>query len=147
VAILSHVLAAVAVMACAVIYGTDVFRALMQRPALAHVDDRALTSVMGHVHQYGDRRLPVPGALGIAATILAAITAGIAGRPAAAAAVLAAWLIIYLRVSLRRALAFRPAAGRRIAVLCASSAAKGQAAPPGCERPVPARAGLAGSAV
>jgi hypothetical protein len=102
---LSHILAAVAVMGCAVIYGTDVFCALVQRPAVAHVDDRTLTSVMGRIHEYGDRRLPVPGALGTTAAVLAAITAGIAGRPAAAAAaaaaaaVLAAWLIIYLRVS------------------------------------------------
>jgi Domain of unknown function (DUF1772) len=99
---LSHILAAVAVMGCAVIYGTDVFCALMQRPAVAHVDDRTLTSVMGRIHEYGDRRLPVPGALGTTAAVLAAITAAIAGRPAAAAAaaaVLAAWLIIYLRVS------------------------------------------------
>jgi hypothetical protein len=103
--ILSRTLAAVAIMGCAVIYGTDVFCALVQRPALAHVDDRALTSVMGRIHQYGDRRLPVPGVVGIAAAVLAAIAAAIAGRPAvavaaaAAAAVQAAWLIIYLRVS------------------------------------------------
>jgi hypothetical protein len=105
VSILSRILAALAIMSCAVIYGTDVFCALVQRPALAHVDDRALTSVMGRIHQYGDRRLPVPGALGIAAAVLAAVTAAIVGRPGAAAAaavavvVLAAWLIIYLRIS------------------------------------------------
>jgi hypothetical protein len=102
---LSHILAAVALMAGAVIYGTDVFGAIVQRPALAHVDDRALTSVMGRVHEYGDRRLPLPGALGIIAAALAAITAAIAGRAAAAAAAAAAvtaqavWLIIYLRIS------------------------------------------------
>jgi hypothetical protein len=102
---LSQILAAVAIMSCAVIYGTDVFCALVQRPALAHVDDRALTSVMGRIHQYGDRRLPAPGAIGIIAAAAGAITAAIAERPAAAAAaaiavaVLAAWLIIYLRAS------------------------------------------------
>jgi Domain of unknown function (DUF1772) len=101
----SRVLAGVALMGCAVIYGTDVFCAVVQRPALALVDDGALTSVMGRIHQYGDRRLPLPGALGTVAAVLAAIIAGIAGRPAAAAAagaaaaVLIAWLIIYLRVS------------------------------------------------
>jgi hypothetical protein len=101
----SRIVAAVALMGSAVIYGTDVFCALVQRPALAHVDDRALTSVMGRIHQYGDRRLPVPGALGIAAAVAAAITAAIAGLPSAAAAaavaaaVLAAWLVIYVRIS------------------------------------------------
>ena len=103
--ILSHVLAGAALMAGAVIYGTDVFCAIVQRPALARVDDRALTSVMGRVHQYGDRRLPVPGALSVIAAALAAVTAGIAGHTAAAAAAgaavaaLAVWLIIYLRIS------------------------------------------------
>src|SRR5689334_23813733 len=92
-------------MAGAVIYGTDVFCAIVQRPALALVDDRTLTSVMGRVHQYGDRRLPVPGALSVIAAAAVAVTAAIAGRAAAAAAagaavaVLAVWLIIYLRIS------------------------------------------------
>ena len=60
---------------------------------------------MGRVHEYGDRRLPLPGAVGIIAAVLAAITAAIAGRAAAAAAAAVAvtaqavWLIIYLRVS------------------------------------------------
>jgi hypothetical protein len=103
--VLSHALAAVALMAGAVIYGTDVFCAIVQRPALALVDDRALTSVMGRVHEYGDRRLPVPGVLSIAAAMAATVTAAIAGRAAAAAAagaavaVLVVWLIIYLRIS------------------------------------------------
>jgi hypothetical protein len=100
----SRVLAGVALMAGAVIYGTDVFCAIVQRPALAFVDDRTLTSVMGRVHQYGDRRLPVPGALSVIAAAAAAVTAAIAGRAAAATAgaavaVLAVWLIIYLRIS------------------------------------------------
>ena len=103
--VFSHVLAGVALMTGAVIYGTDVFCAIVQRPALARVDDRTLTSMMGRVHQYGDRRLPVPGALSVAAAALAAITAAIAGHAAAAAAAggavaaLVVWLIIDLRIS------------------------------------------------
>jgi len=103
--ILSHALAGAALMAGAVIYGTDVFCAIVQRPALARVDDGALTSVMGRVHEYGDRRLPVPGALSVIAAAAAAVTAALAGHAAAAAAAgaavaaLAVWLIIYLRIS------------------------------------------------
>jgi hypothetical protein len=102
---LSRVAAAVAIMGCAVIYGTDVFCAVVQRPALDHVDDRTLISVMGRIHQYGDRRLPLPGVLGIVGAVLATITAAIAGHSAeaaaaaVAAAVQAVWLVIYLRVS------------------------------------------------
>lgn len=102
---LSHLLAGAALIAGAVIYGTDVFCAIVQRPALASVDDGALTRVMGRIHQYGDQRLPVPGALSLIAAALAAVTAAIAGHTAAAAAAGAAvaalvvWLIIYLRIS------------------------------------------------
>jgi hypothetical protein len=103
--ILSHALAGIALMAGAVIYGTDVFCTVVQRPALARVDDRTLTSVMGRVHEYGDQRLPVPGVLSVIAAALTVVTAAIAGRAAAAAAagaavaVLVVWLIIYLRIS------------------------------------------------
>lgn len=103
--ILSQILAAVAIMASTVIYGTDVFCAIVQRPALAHVSDAALASVMGRVHEYGDRRLPVPGAIGLAAAVLTVITAAVAGHAvtaiaaAVAVAAEAVWLIVYLRIS------------------------------------------------
>jgi hypothetical protein len=100
-----RVAALIAVLGTGVVYGTDVFCALVQRPALTRVDDRALTTVMGNVHRYGDRRMPIPGALGIIAAATCATVAGIAGHwaeaiPAAAAVgLLLAWLALYLRVS------------------------------------------------
>ena len=48
------------VLAAGIIYGTDVFCALVQRPALARLDDATMAAAMGRVHQYGDRRLPAP---------------------------------------------------------------------------------------
>jgi hypothetical protein len=39
--------AVIAVSGTAVVYGTDVFCAMVQRPALARIDDRALVGVMG----------------------------------------------------------------------------------------------------
>lgn len=117
--ILSQILAAVALLASAVIYGTDVFCAIVQRPALAQVSDGTLTSVMGRVHEYGDRRMPLPGVVGVIAAALAAITAGIAGHAVAAAAATVAvaaqvvWLVIYLRISapINRALTAAARAG------------------------------------
>jgi hypothetical protein len=97
--------ALIAVLGTGVVYGTDVFCALVQRPALARVDDRALTTVMGNVHRYGDRRMPIPGALGIIAAATCATVAAIAGRwveaiPAATAVgLLLAWIALYLNVS------------------------------------------------
>jgi hypothetical protein len=95
----------IAVLSTGIVYGTDVFCALVQRPALARVDDRALTTVMGNVHRYGDRRMPIPGTLGIIAAATCAAVAGTAGRwveavPAATAVVLLlAWITLYRTVS------------------------------------------------
>ncbi|MGA8547595.1 MAG: DUF1772 domain-containing protein, partial [Mycobacterium sp.] len=47
--------ALIAVLGTAVVYGTDVFCAMVQRPALARIDDSALLAVMGNIHRYGDR--------------------------------------------------------------------------------------------
>jgi hypothetical protein len=97
--------ALVAVLGTGVVYGTDVFCAMVQRPALARIDDRALLAVMGNVHRYGDRRMPVPGVLGLVAAAISAVFAAVSGRwtQAVAAGVavglLVVWLLIYLRVS------------------------------------------------
>ncbi len=66
---LGQVLIATSVLACGIIYGTDVFSAIVLRPALAQVDDRTLVSIMGRVHDFGDRRLRVPGVAGLVAAI------------------------------------------------------------------------------
>jgi hypothetical protein len=103
--LLAHLAAVIAVLSTGVIYGTDVFCALVQRPALARVDDATLTAVMGNVHRFGDQRLPVPGILGSVGAAAAAVLAALAGRPIASAAAGAAlallviWLLLYLRVS------------------------------------------------
>jgi Domain of unknown function (DUF1772) len=97
--------ALMAVLGTAVVYGTDVFCAMVERPALARVDDRSLVAVMGNVHLYGDRRMPVPWAAGIVAAVASAVLAALAGRwsasitAGAAVALLLVWLVLYLRVS------------------------------------------------
>jgi hypothetical protein len=102
---MAHVFALIAVLGTAVVYGTDVFCALVQRPALAQVDDRALVAVMGNVHRYGDRRMPVPGVIGLAAAAVSAVFAATSGRWAQAIAagvavgLLVVWLAVYLLVS------------------------------------------------
>ena len=103
--VLAQLLIAAALVATAVIYGTDVFAAIVLRPALAHVDDRTLTGATGYMHDYADRRLPVPGAIGLAATVLGTAVAALAGHPGAVVAggaavlAMAVWLLIYRSVS------------------------------------------------
>ena len=59
------------------------------------------------MHQYGDRRLPVPGVIGIVAAVLATAAWLVRGSPAGAlaagiaVAALIAWLGLYRRVAAR----------------------------------------------
>jgi Domain of unknown function (DUF1772) len=102
---IAKLFALVAVLGTGVVYGTDVFCAMVQRPALARIDDRALLAVMGNVHLYGDRRMPVPGVLGLVAAAFSVVFASASGRwtqaiaAGVAVGLLLVWLLIYLRVS------------------------------------------------
>jgi hypothetical protein len=103
--LLSQLAALLAIVSTGIVYGTDAFCALVQRPALSRVDDTTLTAMMGNVHRFGDRRMPVPGILGVIAAAVAAVLAAVAGRPAASATagaaflLLVVWVLLYLRVS------------------------------------------------
>ena len=102
---LVEVLAGLAILANAVVYGTDVFGAIVLRPAIAAVDDRTLTQLLGHVHRIADRRFPAIGAGGlIAAVAMTAVAAANGHWASAAAGALAAlalivFIVIYNRVS------------------------------------------------
>jgi hypothetical protein len=102
---LIEVLAGLAILANAVIYGTDVFGAIVLRPAIAAVDDRVLTQLLGHIHRVADRRFPAIGASGlIAAVAMTALAAASGHWESAAAGALATlaliiFLVIYSQVS------------------------------------------------
>lgn len=103
--VIARAAALFAVLGTAVVYGTDVFCAIVFRPALAVVDDRALVAVMGAVHRYGDRRMPVPGVLGVLATATSAVLATVGAYWAMAIAaglalvLLLVWIVLYTQVS------------------------------------------------
>jgi hypothetical protein len=97
------VAAVVGIAAAAVIYGTDAFCALVLRPAAAKASESSVADLIGHIHEYGDRRLPVPGVISV---IAAALVTAIGGDHAAtriggavALVALLAWLLIYARIS------------------------------------------------
>jgi hypothetical protein len=100
-----RITALIAVLGTAVVYGTDMFCAMVLRPALASIDGDALVAVMGNVHRYGDRRMPVPGVLGVVATAASAVLAIVgshwvqATAAGTALAALLTWLLLYTRVS------------------------------------------------
>jgi hypothetical protein len=103
--LITRAAALIAVLGTAVVYGTDVFCAIVLRPALALVDDRALVAVMRSVHRYGDRRMPVPAMLGVPATATSAVLATVAAHWAqaiaagAALVLLLVWIVLYTQVS------------------------------------------------
>lgn len=103
--ILIEIVSGVAILANAVIYGTDVFGAIVQRPALSAVDDRVLTQTMGHIHRVADRRLAAFSIGGLIAAVVTAALTGATGQwVSTAAAALAAFALtvfvaIYTRVS------------------------------------------------
>ena len=103
--LITRAAALIAVLGTAVVYGTDVFCAIVLRPALASVNDSALVAVMGRVHRYGDKRMPVPGVLGVLAAAASAVLAAVAAHWAQAIAAgvalvaLLVWLVLYTQVS------------------------------------------------
>ena len=99
------VIATIAVLSTAVIYGTDVLGAVVMRPAFAEIDDYSLVQVTGRTHRYGDSRLPFVGVLSVVSALATTLVAFIAGHVAAgviAAVGLAAlliWLLLFARIS------------------------------------------------
>ena len=94
-----------AILALAVIYGTDVVAAVVQRPVYAELDDRSLVQVTGRGHYYGDRRLPIVGILGTVLTAATAVLSLVWGTPptgilaSVALVLLLVWLTLFARIS------------------------------------------------
>lgn len=85
-----------------IIYGTDVFCALVLRSAAAVSAPASIADLIGHIHEFGDRRLPVPGVVSMLAAVVATVfspdTIGhVCGGVAVAALVV--WLAVYVRIS------------------------------------------------
>lgn len=99
---LAQAAALLGVAGTAVIYGTDIFSALVLRPAAAGADDASVADLLGRVHHYGDQRLPIPGITAVIAAAVATIFSTHAPVRAGAGIAFIAlliWLVIYLRIS------------------------------------------------
>ncbi|MEU7615321.1 DUF1772 domain-containing protein [Micromonospora rifamycinica] len=103
--LLGQLAALLAIVSTGIVYGTDAFCALVQRSALARVDDATLTVMMGNVHRFGDRRMPAPGIIGVLAAAAASVLAAVNGHRGASASagaaflLLVVWVLLYLRIS------------------------------------------------
>ncbi|MFI7530734.1 DUF1772 domain-containing protein [Nocardia salmonicida] len=100
-----QIIAVVAVLANAVVYGTDVCGAVIMRSVYRKLDDATVTVSAGWGHYYGDKRMPIVGAGGVVAAVLTLLIALLAGQIGAAVAAgitvaaLLTWLAFYVRVA------------------------------------------------
>ncbi|MFF0488172.1 DUF1772 domain-containing protein [Nocardia sp. NPDC004068] len=100
-----QLIATVAVLANAIVYGTDVCATVITRSVYRKLDDAAVTMSAGWGHYYGDRRMPIVGVVGVSTavlTLLIALFAGQLGTTVAAAVTVAAlliWLALYVRIA------------------------------------------------
>lgn len=68
----------VATLTVGVVYGVDVFFAVIGRSALARTRNASLVDVMGHLHAVADARMPIFGATSIVATLAFVVLEGFA---------------------------------------------------------------------
>ena len=92
----SEVLVLLGLLSAGVVYGTDAFFAVVGRPALKRSGDASVAEVMGFMHLYGDARMPIFGALGLASTAALVFTAGVGSAASGWAAVAVAGLGVQL---------------------------------------------------
>jgi Domain of unknown function (DUF1772) len=101
--VLNGVLVMTGLLCAGVVYGTDVFFAVVGRTALARTSEAALTETMGRVHEVGDARMPLFGAAALLSTLALIFTTGVGSRPSLFAGLafigLATQLTAYLRVA------------------------------------------------
>ncbi|MFD3593698.1 DUF1772 domain-containing protein [Nocardia sp. NPDC058640] len=100
-----QIIAVAAVLANAVVYGTDVCAAVIMRSVYRKLDDATVTVSAGWGHYYGDKRMPIVGAGGVVAAVLTLVIALAAGQLGAAVATgiavaaLFTWLALYVRIA------------------------------------------------
>ncbi|GAA5053917.1 DUF1772 domain-containing protein [Nocardia callitridis] len=103
--VIGQIIAAVAVLANAVVYGTDVCCALVTRSVNRKLDDATMTINAGWGHFYADKRMPAFGAGGVVAAVLTALLALVTGQVGAAVAAgitvaaLLTWVAFYVRIA------------------------------------------------
>ncbi len=85
----------------AVIFGTDMFFLTVGRPALRLTSQSAATEIMGFIHLFGDRRMPLWGILAILSNLLLVVFSGSGHRAfyLLSLSVLILFVVIYDRFS------------------------------------------------
>lgn len=99
--VLSGVLVMIGLLCAGVVYGTDVFFAVVGQSALARTSEAALTETMGRLHAVGDARMPLFGVAALLSTLALVLTTGVGSRPSLFAGLAVTGLVIQLVAYLR----------------------------------------------
>jgi hypothetical protein len=101
--VLMHILNGTSIVATAVVFGTDVFFALVGKKAAALSKDSSIADLTAHFHEVADARMPAIGVTAIVTTLLQVTVMGVRSTPGqlgiAALAALLVHLVIYFRIS------------------------------------------------
>ncbi|MEO6685319.1 MAG: hypothetical protein ABIN24_05115 [Dyadobacter sp.] len=71
--IISHILLIIAILTTGILYGTDVFHALIVRKATALSKNGSIADLVGHTHLIADKRMPAIGITSILTTVVSLI--------------------------------------------------------------------------
>ena len=99
--ILIHTLNGIAIVATAVLFGTDVFFALVGKKAAAKSKDSSVADIMGHFHEIADARMPVIGVTAIITTLLQIVLYGATSYGGELAIIALTVLLIHLAIYFR----------------------------------------------
>jgi hypothetical protein len=101
--VISHALLVIAILTTGVIYGTDMFHALVVRKATGLSRDSSIADLIGHTHLIADKRMPLIGITSVVCTALCIIlnisNTYTACLSAAALLMLLAHLYLYITIA------------------------------------------------
>ncbi|MDN3550859.1 DUF1772 domain-containing protein [Mucilaginibacter aquaedulcis] len=100
--LINQILLAIAILTTGVVYGTDVFHAIVVKKAVSLSSDSAIADLMGHTHLIADKRMPLIGATSLVSSLLITVlnyNSALAIYSGVALIALISHLIIYLRVA------------------------------------------------
>ncbi len=95
---LSQILLIIAIMAAGVVYGTDMFYALIVQKAAALSKDSSIVDLTGHTHLIADQRMPVFGISSIVCSLVYTVL-NFNGYTLAALVLLLVHLFLYMRIA------------------------------------------------
>jgi len=99
---MNQILFVLAMLSIGVVYGTDMFHALVVKKAATLSSDQAIADLMGHTHLVADKRMPIIGASGLISSLLLTVlnfNASLGIYSGIAVLALLAHLAIYSRVA------------------------------------------------